>query len=88
MLQGVRCGVLRELDLDAGAPSMGYIDAALAVSPFDNSRAADFSVQLLLALGRMEAASIPFSSKLHQSVSETLRSMQVPHINEVPVFGG
>jgi hypothetical protein len=71
------------------APSItGYLDAAFAVSPFDNSRAADFSVQLLLALRRMEAGSTPYSSKLHQSVSETLKSMQIPHINEVPVFGG
>jgi hypothetical protein len=78
-----------EASSSSAAPSItGYLDAALAVNPFENGKAADYSVQLLLALRRMERRAAPFSSKLHQSVSETLSTMGILHVNEVPVFGG
>lgn len=35
-----------------------------------------------------QASATPYSSKLHQSVSETLTTMKIQHVNEVPVFGG
>lgn len=77
-------------EASTSAPSItGYLDAATVVSPFDfNGKAADYALQLLLALRCNEARAGPFSSKLHQSVSETLTSMNILHINEVPVFGG
>jgi len=66
------------------APSIaGYLDAASVVSPLENMAAADFAVQLLLALRRVDSSARPFSSKLHQSVSETLTAMNIRHMNEV-----
>jgi len=71
------------------APSItGYMDAAMAARLFGTRAAADYAVQVLLALRRMEGSRAPLSSKLHQSVSETLVSMGVKHLNEVAVFGG